>query len=55
MRHGPFPTRVQSAYFGSMNDHEEERAIQIEFGVLAVLVAGAFIAGLVAAVRYLLA
>ena len=35
-----------------MNDEEEERAIQIEFGVLAVFVAGAFIAGLVAAVRY---
>lgn len=32
--------------------HEEDRAVEIEFGILAVFVAGAFIAGLIAAVRH---
>lgn len=35
-----------------MND--EERAIEIEYGVMTVFLAGAFVAGLVAAVGYLL-
>jgi hypothetical protein len=36
-----------------MIDDEKDRAIQIEFAIAAVLVAGTFIAGLAAAVRYL--
>lgn len=33
---------------------DEDRAIEIEFAVVTVFVAGSFIAGLVAAVRYVL-
>lgn len=33
---------------------DEDRAIEIEFAVMALFVAGSFIAGLVAAVGYLL-
>lgn len=33
---------------------DEDRAIEIEFAIMALFVAGAFAAGLVAAVRYLL-
>lgn len=37
-----------------MNDPETDRAIGIEFAIMALFVAGSFIAGSVAAVRYLL-
>jgi Flp pilus assembly pilin Flp len=32
---------------------DKDRAIEIEFGILAVFVAGAFVAGLIAAIRFL--
>jgi hypothetical protein len=35
-------------------DDENDRAIEIEFAVVTLFIAGAFIAGLVAAARYLL-